>query len=233
MDQRIVVPELMDDPKLDHQSHDAALNGLKRINFFSCSTGVLWNEIRDQIGQISDRPVRILDVASGGGDTVIGISKKACQSNLEVSVDGCDISSHALQYAQNMAGKYSPLPNRFFQRDVQIEGLPEGYDVIMCSLFLHHLDEIGVIGLLREMARACKYCVVVDDLRRTRLGYALAWAGCRLLTRSPVVRFDGPQSVRAAFDTDEIGRMAEEAGLVHHQLRCHWPQRVLLSWRKR
>jgi len=69
-------------------------------------------------------------------------------------------------------------------------------------------------------------------LVRTRFGYALAWAGGRLLTRSPIVHTDGPLSVRAAFTLDEFGTLAERAGLRGATFRRHWPQRFLFAWRK-
>ena len=60
----------------------------------------------------------------------------------------------------------------------------------------------------------------------------LCWLGVRLLTRSPVVRVDGPLSVRAAFRAEEIGAMADSAGLDGARLTSHWPQRLLLHWTK-
>ena len=73
--------------------------------------------------------------------------------------------------------------------------------------------------------------VLINDLRRTRAGYVLAWLGCRLLTRSPIVHVDGPLSVRAAFSLDEVRQLAEECGLSGATLTTHWPQRFLLDWR--
>jgi hypothetical protein len=62
--------------------------------------------------------------------------------------------------------------------------------------------------VLSEMAQACRRVILVNDLRRTSLGYAMAWTGCRLLTRSTIVHADGPQSVRAAWSELEVRNMA-------------------------
>jgi hypothetical protein len=102
----------------------------------------------------------------------------------------------------------------------------------MCSLFLHHLQTEDAKGLLSRMAEAARRMVLVNDLRRTRLGYALAYFGSRLLSRSRIVHHDGPQSVRAAFTSEEIGNLALEAGLEGATITHHWPERYLLSWRK-
>jgi 2-polyprenyl-3-methyl-5-hydroxy-6-metoxy-1,4-benzoquinol methylase len=119
----------------------------------------------------------------------------------------------------------------FFQLDVLEDAWPESrYDVVMNSLFLHHLSEEGVLRLLVRM-REAGGLVVVDDLLRTRAGYWLAWLGCRLLSRSPVVHFDGPVSVESAFSVAEVMALAERAGLSGAGLRRHWPERFLLTWR--
>ncbi len=41
----------------------------------------------------------------------------------------------------------------------------------------------------------------------------LAWIGCHLLSRSPIVRHDGPVSVAGAYTIPEVRELAERAGL--------------------
>ena len=114
--------------------------------------------------------------------------------------------------------------------DVLTAALPEGYDVVMTSLFLHHLERDEAARLLAAMRAAARRLVVIDDLRRDGLGLALAWLGSRTLTRSPVVRVDGPRSVRAAFTITEVRRLAEAAGWSRDlRVRTHWPRRFLLT----
>jgi hypothetical protein len=54
--------------------------------------------------------------------------------------------------------------------------------------------------------------------------------GVHLLSRSPVVHFDGPQSVRAAFSVKEAIEIAAQAGMKPSTVRKHWPERFLLRW---
>jgi hypothetical protein len=99
-------------------------------------------------------------------------------------------------------------------------------------LFWHHLAEPDGIKLLERMAAAARRAVLVDDLVRSRLGFALVWVGSYLLTRSSVVHTDGPLSVRAALSLAEARELAERAGLHGATIRRHWPERFLLTWRK-
>lgn len=80
------------------------------------------------------------------------------------------------------------------------------------------------------MRRAADKLVVVNDLLRSRIGYTAAQLVCRVVTRSDVVRFDGPQSVAAAFRLEEVRKLADRAGLRGTRLEKVWPFRFLLTW---
>ncbi len=80
------------------------------------------------------------------------------------------------------------------------------------------------------MSLAAHKAVLIDDLLRTKLGYALCWIGCRILTRSRVVRIDGPLSVRAAYSLRDVERLVDRCGLNGATIKRHWPERFLLSW---
>jgi hypothetical protein len=73
----------------------------------------------------------------------------------------------------------------------------------------------------------------VNDLSRSRFSFVGVWLACHLLTTSPVVRFDGPASVRSAFTPREALALAERAGLTAAVVRSKFPARFLLSWERR
>ncbi len=219
----------MDDPALEQDRHEQALKGLARINWISHSSSIVWTAIRRLAAKRNGQPLRVLDVACGGGDVAIGVSRKAARSPWQIEVSGCDVSETAIAYASAQAEQRGAEVD-FFQADAIGASLPAGYDVVMCSLFLHHLDEANARSLLAGMAAAAGRMVLVNDLIRSRLGYFLAYFGTRLLSRSPIVHTDGPLSVRAAFTMDEAAALADAAGLRGAKLTRHWPERFLLTW---
>jgi 2-polyprenyl-3-methyl-5-hydroxy-6-metoxy-1,4-benzoquinol methylase len=225
-------PEWMDQAGLDAGLHEQALVGLRRVNRISGIAKRLWRPIYRLSKEQSGGTLRILDVASGGGDVALRLAIEASRRNVPLEIEGCDISLRAVEYALAQADRAGLHHVRFFDLDVLGDNLPCGYDVVICSLFLHHLDEPEAVRVLGKMADAARRLVLVDDLRRTRSGYVLAWLGSRLLSRSPVVHVDGPQSVRAAFTLDEATRLADRAGWKGHCIESHWPERFLLSWSK-
>ncbi len=219
----------MDQPDLDAHVHQAALRGLARVNSISRSGAIIWPAIRHAAKRKAGGTLRVLDVACGGGDIAMAVKNRAARAGLSLDVAGCDISSTALEYAAARAVR-KRLNVRFFQADAITESLPTSYDVVMCSLFLHHLDERHAISLLANMSRSTRYMLIVNDLIRSRLGYWLALIGTRLLTRSPVVHVDGPLSVRSAFRVHEVMSLAKSAGLADARVARHWPERFSLTW---
>ncbi len=221
--------EIMDRPGLGVLEHDAALMGLGRINRVSRSAAILWPAIESLARRYPDRAIRVLDLATGGGDVPIMLARRARRAGLDVTIEGCDISPVAVAFAERSANE-AAVPVRFFRLDALNEPLPEGPDVVTCSLFLHHLDDDEALRLLRMMADAARSTILVNDLLRSGVGYWLAWTGCRLLSHSPIVHHDGPASVRAAFSLAEAGELAQRAGLDGVRLSRRWPWRFLLSW---
>jgi SAM-dependent methyltransferase len=219
---------MMDDPDLDPRLHDQALVGLERLNIVSRSAGILWPDIADLARRLAPRPVRVLDLACGSGDVAVSLWRRARRAGLDVSVAGCDISPHAVASARERARK-AGADVAFFTHDVLGSPLPEGYDVLSSSLFLHHLDEGPAVDLLVRMARAARL-VLINDLERGRMSYVLTWLGCQLLTRSPVVHVDGPRSIEGAFTLTEARVLAARADLEGATVSGRWPCRFLLRW---
>jgi len=221
----------MDDPSIDPAEHRRALAGLARINRFSGSAGHLWPCIRKLALEVAPRPLRILDVATGSGDVLLGLWKRAQQAGVALELAGCDISDVAVTTALNEARQWNANIH-YFEHDALHGSLPAGFDVITSSLFLHHLDESDLTRLLKEMARAATRAVLINDLSRSRLNFLLVWTASRLLTRSRVVHEDGPLSVRAALTAAELRTLAEVAGLKGATVTNRFPCRLMLEWRK-
>jgi SAM-dependent methyltransferase len=229
MPERVHTPELMDDPALPSAEHVHALHALARVNRLSLAGARVWREVLELHGEKRGQ-VRVLDVACGGGDVLRDVARRARRARLAVALHGCDLSTVGLE---EMLGERSgDAELAFFRLDALRDELPRGYDLICASLFLHHLEDAAAGNLLRRMSEATAYRVLIQDLRRSRVGYALAWAALRVLTTSRVARSDGPTSVRAAFTLPEAERLCREAGLAGAEVRACWPQRFTIRWRR-
>jgi 2-polyprenyl-3-methyl-5-hydroxy-6-metoxy-1,4-benzoquinol methylase len=221
----------MDDPTLDRQRHFAALAGLARLNGLSASANIVWSPIVQLARQLKVNRLRVLDVATGAGDLPLRLWHKARRANLQLDLHGIDISPHALEFARQRAEaagaaiEFSPL-------DVLNAGLPHGYDVVISSLFFHHLENHPAAALLLRMADVANHLVLVNDLRRSAASWLLAQAAARLFTASDVVHNDAPLSVRAALTVHEMRELASSVGLGAATVTQRWPCRFLLTWKR-
>ena len=235
--ERHLVPEKMDDPGLDPSEHNRALAGLRRINRFSGTAAQLQREILRIAAQRPQANWKLLDVGCANGEVAFQLDAQL-RGKLDFSLTGWDMSPTAIQSAESrrMAESSGGDPGslRFEIRnlfdELERSGGEPPFDIVYCTLLLHHFSDADAVRILAAMRQLARRAVIVDDLQRTRLGWLLAVAGCHLLSRSPIVHFDGPQSVRAAFSTSEALEMATAAGLHGAQLRRHWPERYLLCW---
>jgi 2-polyprenyl-3-methyl-5-hydroxy-6-metoxy-1,4-benzoquinol methylase len=229
LDRRRRQPELMDQPGLDEVAHAQALRGLERINSWSGSVRILWPAIRGLLQENKGRPVRILDLASGAGDVPIGLWIKAIDAGFAVDIEGWDVNAFAVNYARERARRRR-ADVRFEEKNALEAMIAGTYDVIISSLFLHHLDEADAVELIRRMARAAARLVLINDLRRCAPGFWAAYVGTRLLSTSHIVHTDGPRSVEGAFSLAEVEALAQRAGLRGATVVRRWPFRFLLTW---
>jgi SAM-dependent methyltransferase len=221
----------MDQPGLPPAEHQRALAGLARLNRLSGSSRILWPPLAHLARQRNSGVVRVLDLACGGGDVTVALARRARREGCRLAFSGCDVSKLALCVARKAAEAAGERID-FFQADVLSAEWPSGFDAVVCSLFLHHLDDLQAEDLLRRMARAAGRLVLVNDLIRSRRGFWLAVLASRLLTRSPIVQGDGPLSVQRAFTAEEVLDLATRAGLAGATVSRRWPLRLLLAWWK-
>lgn len=221
----------MDQSGLDPESHTEALDGLGRLHRIGRSARGIWPPIRDLARSSAPSSLRILDVATGGGDLPIALWQLGLRAGVSLEIDGFDRSSQAVAYARQKACR-ARSGVRFFLRDALAQEIPPGYDVVLCSLFLHHLERPEALSLLKRMAGAAGRMVLLHDLVRSRVNVVLMGAGAALFTQSPVVHADAPQSVQAAFTIPEVSAMAQEAGLTGARIVPKHPFRFLLIWKR-
>ncbi|HEY7326145.1 MAG TPA: methyltransferase domain-containing protein [Gemmataceae bacterium] len=221
-------PEIQDEPDLDSELLRQALAGLESINSWSRSLYVLWPSIR-ALGRQMKRPLRVLDIATGAGDVPISLWHRAQREEIALEVEACDLNPRTVSYAQERA-REKAADVHVFPLDVLHQEIPHSYDVVMCSLFLHHLSDEEAVPVLGRMAQAAEHMVLVNDLLRCVGGLVLAHVCTPILTRSRVNRVDSVRSVRAAFTLEEARSLVTRAGLNGAIVEKRWPCRYLLKW---
>ncbi len=237
MKARQLVPERMDDPQLDRVEHRRALDGLRRVNRISGTASKIAKKIESIAQSMRLESSSVLDLGCASGDVAYGVAKRLPKEKAWL-LEGWDMSSTAIDYANELHGhpqalnvlqRRNPNTTLLFKKTNAFDESKRTFDFVYCSLFLHHFDEQQAIQVLKKMHELARYAIIVDDLDRSRLGWWLAKIGVQLLSRSPVVHFDGPQSVLAAFTVEEARAIASKAGLCGVAFEKHWPERWMMT----
>lgn len=228
MFERSRIPELMDDPDLPADVHQQALIGLARLNLISGVSGKLYRHLRRLALARPNRRLRLLDVASGSGDLPIDWARRAKRDGVELQITTTDISDTAVE-AQLAAARQAGVKIDAIEHDCLKNPLPNGFDVVACSLFMHHLERHQACGLMQSMQQATEGTIMVCDLDRTRLNLAMVAVASRIVTRSPIVHFDATASVRGAFTMQEFENMATESLSRPVRIRRLFPSRFIMT----
>jgi 2-polyprenyl-3-methyl-5-hydroxy-6-metoxy-1,4-benzoquinol methylase len=227
MKTRLLVPELMDDLALDSSEHFQALRGLQRINRWTQNASLAWRPLKDLARQLGKSSLRVLDIATGGADIPIQLWQRAQRVGLELQMDATDVSSQALEFAAGNC-KRAGAPLILHELDVLKHSINERYDVVMCSQFLHHLTGEQAELVLGKMKTAATHRVLAVDLVRSKVNWLQVWFATRMLSRSKIVHFDGPQSIRASFTIEEMKAIAGRVGFPKVSIQPNWPCRFVL-----
>ena len=203
----------MDRPQLVSSELEKDLRNIRHLNRFFGSHRLVLHFLRRWI-KPGDH-VRIVDLATGSGDIPRLIIDCAQKIGAKVEIDALDRQSATLEIARKLSGNYPEIS--YIDANI-LEWQPaDPYDIVLCSLALHHFSDEDAVRLLRRCRELSQKFVLVSDLRRgllTTIGVYLLTA---LIFREPMTRYDGRVSAARAFSFAELDDLAGRAGWQNFQ----------------
>lgn len=221
LSQRTEAAELLDLPTHDPAELAANLRDIQTVNRLAGGSAVVLKHLPGLIDHLPrDRPVEILDLATGSGDIPREIARWATRHGRGMRFTVTDLTPQILDVAR---GVLADVPGVAFTLcDARETPFPDrAFDVVLCSLSLHHFAPEDAVRVLGEMDRLSRAGFILNDIRRGALGYAAAWAASRLATRNRLTRHDMPLSVRRAYTPDELRALVQRAGIADTTVSTH------------
>lgn len=225
MGPRIHTAELLDAQRHEPEELAHSLRQVAQVNRRLGGTRALERHLGPLLAV---RPLRVLDVGTGNGETAAELAAWARGRGGLLEVTGLDAHGQVLDAARRRSGPHAP---RLVQGDGLALPFRDGaFHVACCTLTLHHFRDQAAIRMVKEMGRVATRLVLVNDLERHRLSYAsarvLSWT---LWRRNRLTRNDGPLSVLRSFTPGELAEIGVRAGLAEPRVRRHFPFRLVLS----
>ena len=221
--------EWMDRSDNSPESVQGALRDIRWVNRILGGRRALLHPLAALLDELPpDRPLEVLDVGTGGADLPLDMVDLAVRRGRRVRVTAVDRDASAASAAARFAAGRPEV--RVVLADA--ENLPfedRSFDLVTASMFLHHFDHGGVVGLLRRFRRLARRAVVVNDLRRHRLPWAFIATVAHATRRDAMFRHDAPLSVLRGFTDDELFVAAREAGVTNPRLERRWPFRLVMT----
>ena len=214
MERRTDAAELLDGPLDDQSALIGNLRDLGRVNR-RLGGATLSATAIDALAAHRD-DLTLLDVGTGGGDIPLELIALARRRGRRLRVVGVDSRSEVVAAAVRLRPAIA-TENALELHVGDGRGLrypDRSFDIAHASLFLHHLDPVEAVTVLREMRRVARLGVVINDLDRTRFGWVGAWLMSHLLTTNRLTRHDAPLSVARAYRAGEARALLRSAGLV-------------------
>ena len=221
--QRSYEPEIMDD--LDASQGEVVyqtLRELATINHLLGGNAVTLRGLKRMLKDWpKDKVVRLADLGCGGGDMLVVIAQWANKKGYRVSLTGVDFNADIVDFAQKNTQAYSEIEYQVADVFSQ-EFLQQEFDIVLCSLFLHHFTDEELITLLGQLAEQTTLGVLINDLHRHPLAYySIKWL-TQAFSRTPMVKYDVPLSVLRGFRMADWQQILSKASLPHARMAWRW-----------
>jgi 2-polyprenyl-3-methyl-5-hydroxy-6-metoxy-1,4-benzoquinol methylase len=203
------VLEMMDRPQPVSAELERDLERIRQLNRWFGSYRLILGFMRRWIKP--NAQMRIIDLATGSGDIPRLIADYAREIDAHIKIDALDRQAATLEIARKLSGSYPEISYR--QANVLEWHSGETYDVVLCTLALHHFSDADAVTVLRRCSELSQRFVLVSDLRRGLLLSAGVYLLTMLIFREPMTRYDARLSAVRAFSFSEMRDLAR---------RAHW-----------
>ena len=201
-------PELMDIPQGDSYELRTDLANLVSLNRHFGSHRLLLQFAKKWL-----KPggrYKVLDLATGAADLPRELVRWARRNQVSLNIDAVDAQGATLHIAKESSFAFPEIC--FFEADIRSFEPGITYDLVLCSLALHHFSEEDAIRVLARCRALSHRWALVSDLERSLLARLGVWVLTATAYREAMTRHDARVSAKRAFSKAEFVSMAVAAG---------------------
>lgn len=227
---RSLAVEMMDDFTIEGSVLRDTLDKLETINRLLGGNSVTLKGLKKILSKTSKTStITIVDLGCGHGDILRDVAKFGRKNSYKFKLIGIDANNAAIDYAKSLSKDYPELS--FETINIFSEDFKKlNYDIVLCTLFLHHLKNEELISFLKSTVKKASIGVVVNDLHRHKLAYYL-FKIIGLFIKNKMVKEDGLTSVLRAFKRNELETILTKTS-VNFSIKWKWAFRYICILKK-
>lgn len=212
--------EIMDDFNLKGEALKTTLRDLERVNNLLGGNRVTLKGIEKLIdGQ--KKTLSIADIGCGNGATLRRIALWGRRNNLVLKLLGIDANPHTIEIAEELSKEFPEIS--FKAQNIFSESFKEnGFDIVSCSLTLHHFKDEEIKFFLETIKKQTKKGIVINDLHRSKSAYYLFRLFCVFFVSNPIAKKDGLVSILRGFKRAEIEELSKQLNLKNPLVKWCW-----------
>jgi 2-polyprenyl-3-methyl-5-hydroxy-6-metoxy-1,4-benzoquinol methylase len=218
---RSEAPEIMDDFNLKGETLRDALDKIASINRLLGGNKVTLQGIKYLLNGNTKREIKILDVGCGNGDMLRTLADYSFKKQLNFKLIGIDANAFTIRHATQLSVNY---PNISYNCTDIFDEIKQAkvYDVILCTLTLHHFKNEEIITLMDAFNAQSTLGIVVNDLHRSKTAYYLFSILCFLFRLNKMSKDDGLISILRGFKKQDLQSFSKQLNFKFYILKWKW-----------
>jgi SAM-dependent methyltransferase len=227
---RAELVEMMEQP-CSYEELRACLHDIARVDWLTLAYRPTMSWMGELVAAHAKptKPLRVVDVGCGDGDTLRRIDAWAGRRGIPVALTGIDLNPDAIRAAREA----TPATQRieWIVGDALADSATGEIDVVVSSLLTHHLTNPQIVQFLQWMEGTARCGWFINDLHRQAVPYYLFRLLARFTNWHPFVKYDGPVSIRRSFVVEDWRSLCAAAGLVAESvtIREYRPARLCVG----
>ena len=214
--------EMMDDFDMEGNVLKDALDKIAKINQVLGGNKLTLQGIEQLIkNKPTEETITIVDIGCGSGDMLRTLADYAENNKLDFKLIGVDANNCTVNYARELSLNYPYIKYRC--EDIFDKPFTElNYDIVLCTLTLHHFKDEEIIKLLEVFKANAKLGIVINDLERSSISYRLFQTLCFIFRLNDMSRKDGLVSILRGFKKTELEQFSKKLNFHNYKIQWKW-----------
>ncbi|MGB5646153.1 MAG: methyltransferase domain-containing protein [Muriicola sp.] len=213
--------ELMDDLSLDEVQIKAILKDITVANKWLGGNQITINALDRMMASHPKKIYTIMDMGCGDGSMLREVASQCKKKGVEVRLIGLDLNSKSIKIARELSTSFPDIS--YLQKDV-FSLKPEEFecDILLCTLTLHHFSLQEIRTFVKKFAVLTNIGVIINDLDRSKIAYALFKVFSKVVIKTAVARHDGLVSIMSGFTKNDFNEFAKSVPEMSSEVTWRW-----------